>query len=69
MLCDKCGEREATVHLTLCKAEDADIGKRHFCELCFPAGTTSNEKMAAGLLRFFGLPPDGGVDGQNPEGG
>src|SRR5690242_17577552 len=45
MLCEKCQEREAMVHITLIRPESA---QHHFCDACAQSSPLANPKLGYG---------------------
>ena len=44
MLCEKCGQREATVHIVQCTSPGGVAGKKDLCEECSRDQVTDLEK-------------------------
>ncbi len=66
MLCEKCNEREATVHLTK-NAPGKEPVQRHFCAVCLPLQAMSEAEQADRLAQSFEhLPPEEPEEPERP---
>jgi protein-arginine kinase activator protein McsA len=52
MLCERCKEREATVHITTVSPSTGDAEKHNFCETCFQQTDAPDGALNAGWTSY-----------------